>query len=154
MRLMLSERAAIVRSRRLSDGGRRPLKLTVRPHMQKPWRIWLAFALAPTAACAFASVVFATFVEGHLTWMAVGWNMKLMLLVAAAATLVLAIPTYLVLRRRRRIRLYHCILAGLVIGLLGGGAVGGAVGLLAGILFWLIGIWRNDDVEGIRAPAA
>jgi hypothetical protein len=122
--------------------------------MQKPWRIWLAFALAPPAAWVVASVVFAAFVEGHLTWMAVGWNMKVMLIVAGAATVVLAIPTYLVLRRRSRIRLYHCILAGLIIGLLGGATVGGAVGLLAGFLFWLIGIWRNDDVEGIRASAA
>jgi len=32
---MLSERAAIVRSRRLSDGGRRPLKLTVRRQPEK-----------------------------------------------------------------------------------------------------------------------
>jgi hypothetical protein len=131
-----------------------PLNFAVRPHVRKPWRIWLAFALAPTAACVVTSAVLPPLLQGRLTWLGVSSSIALTLSVAAAATILLAIPTYLVLRRRSRIRLIHCILSGLVIGVLGGGAIGGAVGLLAGVLFWLIGIWRNEDDQGIGARAA
>jgi LytS/YehU family sensor histidine kinase len=119
-----------------------------------PWRIWLAFALAPPVACAVTSAVLPIFAQRRLTWNSFSSSMTLTLAVAAAATILLAIPTYLVLRRRRRVGAIHCILSGLVIGLLGGGAIGGAVGLLAGVFFWLIGIWRNEDAQGNRASAA
>jgi hypothetical protein len=119
-----------------------------------PWRIWLAFALAPPLACVVTSAVLVSLGQKRLTWIPFSSSMTLMVSVAMAATILLAIPTYLFLRRRRRIHLIHCILSGLVIGLLGGGAVGAIVGLLASVLFWLIGIWRNEDAQVIRARAA
>ena len=144
----------IVRPRRLSGVVVRPLNFTVRPHMHQPWRIWLAFAVAPTVASAVGAALLAPLMQGHLTLEAASWNTKLMLAIAAIATVVLAIPTFLFLRRRRRIRIAHCLAAGLLIGILGGGLIGAVVGLLAGFFFWVIGIWRNgEDSQHVSAGA-
>ena len=115
--------------------------------MKRPWRIWVAFVLAPLVSSGVGAVAFTALMSTHVTWAAIGEDLWLIVLIASAATVVLAVPTYLVLRRRRRIGLIHCILSGLVIGAVCGAAMGVVIGLLSGVLFWLIGIWRNDDIR-------
>jgi hypothetical protein len=73
---------------------------------------------------------------------------RLVLLVTETGGILLGVPAYIIVRRRIQIRLVHCLLAGAIIGILGG-VFGVGVGALAGLFFWIIGIWQND----LGAPA-
>lgn len=122
--------------------------------MAKPWRVWLAFPLAPLLGCAVCSAAFSAILNDHMTWSNFTGTLEASYAFALAASLVLAIPSYLFLRRRGPVHFWHCVCAGVVIGLVGG--VGGAVfGLTSSLFFWLIGLWRNNGADRAKfLPAA
>jgi hypothetical protein len=120
--------------------------------MAKPWRLWLAFPLAPLLGCAVCSVALSAVLNGHVTWLNLVPTVELSYVVALAASLVFAVPSYLFLRRRGPVQLWHCVCAGAVIGLVGG--LGGAIfGLTSGFFFWLIGLWRNNSATPCQSLA-
>jgi hypothetical protein len=67
--------------------------------------------------------------------------------VALSATFILAVPSYLILRRRRPVLFWHCAVAGIAVGAIGGGLIGAVDGLITGCLFWMIALWGNHDLQ-------
>ena len=114
--------------------------------MKHSARLWLAFLLSPLAACGIVFAVF--YLTGLDEWLGLRAMWRLVLLVTETGGILLGVPAYIIVRRRIQIRLVHCLLAGAIIGILGG-VFGVGVGALAGLFFWIIGIWQND----LGAPA-
>jgi hypothetical protein len=112
----------------------------------KPWRMWLAFPLAPFLGCAMASVAFAVALDQKFSWYSIRVSTILAYFMAIAATAFLALPIFLVLRRWRPVRVWHCLIAGSAIGFMLGSSVGAAYGAMSSLIFWMIGLWRNGRV--------
>src|SRR5579871_5484466 len=113
--------------------------------MKRPWRVWVAFPIAPLLGSGASVATLAATFDNHLSWPNLLAVFAYSSLIALGATLVLAMPSYLFLRRLGPVRLWHCAAAGAAIGLIGGG-IGIVDGLTTGFLFWAIAIWRNNDL--------
>jgi hypothetical protein len=113
--------------------------------MRRPWRIWVAFPTAPLLGAAVSAATFTAAFSPN--WSNFSRVFLLMCAIAEGATLVLAVPSYLLLRRLGQVRIWHCLAAGAGIGLIGGG-MGIANGLMTSFFFWVIAIWRNGEFQG------
>ena len=85
-------------------------------------------------------------------------------------TLLVALPLFVILRRRYRLRFWHYAIYGLSIGAVGAAAfslttnglaalnwlpVFLIAGLVSSMAFWVVGVWRNDYVvHGTTQPTA
>ena len=108
-------------------------------------RISLAFVIAPLIGCIIVLPLFSLALDRPFHWWRATQLLRPAVIVAEVVTLVLAVPTYLVLRRYKRVALSHCLIAGSVIGLCGS-IVGVLIGCFAGWAFWLIGIRKSTPL--------
>ena len=80
-------------------------------------------------------------------------------------TLFAGVPLFVYLARRRRVTFWWCMLAGLVLGAVGAllfmlmtNVLAGRnwaplliiTGLLCALVFWLVGVWKNQALDTIR----
>jgi len=119
--------------------------------MKGPWRVWVAFAIAPLLGSGISVAAFTAAFDSHANWSNFRGVFTFTCLIALGATFILAVPSYFILRRRRPVLLWHCAVAGLAIGAIGGGGLIGILdGLTTGCLSWVIAIWRNHDSHGSK----
>lgn len=90
--------------------------------------------LAPLLPCLAVATLFASL---RSNWAMFPSDLLLMVLVAEAACIVLAGPAYVLLQRRLRVGLRHCLIAGALIGCLVG-PVGLAIGVGSASIFWAL----------------
>lgn len=74
-----------------------------------PWRVPLAFLLAPLVPCALYALILGTLAQ---RWAGLFALVIAMVITAEALTLVLAVPAYLLIKRLWRVGLLECVLAG------------------------------------------
>ena len=122
--------------------------------MNKTGRAIIGFVAAPLVPACLIGVVFGWPSSRHLHWNDV-WGVAsavfdVSMLITIPITLVVGVPVYLAIERRRHLRLQHVLLTSGVTGaavggLLGSPHIGALLGLSAGITFWLIWHRRRDE---------
>lgn len=119
--------------------------------LSPPWLTIAAFAIAPLGAAAAMSTM--TRVSGHLDLLAAMGLLPVFYVFAAAPTLLIGVPLYVILSRYERVNVVTTVIAGGVVGVVAAcmlrcpampeagdlrNCVG--IGILSSLMFWAV--WR------------